>query len=111
MSAPALIAREIEACYGASQILFGLNLEVDKGEIVALLGRNGAGKTTTFRALIGLLPLRRGQITLAGRRVDGMRTHAIAQLGVGYVPRGPPGFRASHGGGKPRNRRQARTGR
>ena len=62
MSAPALIAREIEACYGASQILFGLNLEVDKGEIVALLGRNGAGKTTTFRALIGLLPLRRGYV-------------------------------------------------
>lgn len=86
MSASALIAREIAVCYGASQILFGLNLEVDKGEVVALLGRNGAGKTTTFRALIGLLPLRGGQVTLAGRRIDGMRTHAIAQLGVGYVP-------------------------
>jgi branched-chain amino acid transport system ATP-binding protein len=86
VSAPALVAQDLQACYGASQILFGVNLEVGDGEIVAFLGRNGAGKTTTFRALIGLLPLQRGQVTVAGRRVDGMRPHLIARLGVGYVP-------------------------
>jgi branched-chain amino acid transport system ATP-binding protein len=78
----------IEAGYGASQVLFGVDLALRDGEVATLLGRNGMGKTTTLRALFGLLPLSRGEIRFAGQRIDGAPTDAIARLGIALVPEG-----------------------
>jgi branched-chain amino acid transport system ATP-binding protein len=78
----------IEAGYGASQVLFGVDLALHDGEVATLLGRNGMGKTTTLRALFGLLPLSRGEIRFAGQRIDGAPTDAIARLGIALVPEG-----------------------
>ncbi|MFH1034790.1 MAG: ABC transporter ATP-binding protein [Pseudomonadota bacterium] len=78
--------RSVEAAYGESQILSGLSLSVEQGEVVTLLGRNGAGKTTTLRTIMGLLPARGGEILFRGRRLNGLSPHVIARLGVGYVP-------------------------
>ena len=81
-----LAARGVNAFYGASQILFGLDLEVRKGRVMALLGRNGAGKSTTFKTLIGLLPPRDGEITLRGKPIQGLAAYRIARRGLGFVP-------------------------
>jgi branched-chain amino acid transport system ATP-binding protein len=78
----------IEAGYGASQVLFGVDLALRDGDVATLLGRNGMGKTTTLRALFGLLPLNRGEIRFAGQRIDGAPTDAIARLGIALVPEG-----------------------
>lgn len=72
--------------YGASQILFGVSLDVREGQTMALLGRNGAGKSTTFKALAGLAPPRRGKVHLTGTEVQSKKPHLIARLGMGYVP-------------------------
>ena len=78
----------VEAGYGASQVLFGVDLAVPEGAVVTLLGRNGMGKTTTLRAAFGLLPLRHGQIHFDGDRIDGLSTDAIARRGLALVPEG-----------------------
>jgi branched-chain amino acid transport system ATP-binding protein len=78
----------LETGYGASQVLFGLDLEVNEGEVATLLGRNGMGKTTAVRALFGLLPARRGAIHWRGQRIDGLSPQRIARLGIGLVPEG-----------------------
>jgi branched-chain amino acid transport system ATP-binding protein len=78
----------VEAGYGESQVLFGMSLRVDAGEVVALLGRNGMGKTTTVRAIMGLTPPRRGQIRFEGRPIHGWPEFRIAQAGLGLVPEG-----------------------
>jgi branched-chain amino acid transport system ATP-binding protein len=78
----------IQTYYGQSHILQGVSLTVGEGEAVALLGRNGAGKTTTMRSIMGLTPPRAGSIILGGTVISGRATHAIARLGVGYVPSG-----------------------
>jgi branched-chain amino acid transport system ATP-binding protein len=78
----------LETAYGDSQVLFGLDLDIGEGEVVGLLGRNGMGKTTTVRSIMGLTPLRRGSIVLAGERVDGRSAMGIARAGVGLVPEG-----------------------
>jgi branched-chain amino acid transport system ATP-binding protein len=83
-----LKTREIHSFYGKSHILHGISLEVNEGEIVAVLGRNGAGKTTTVRSLMGLTPARMGKIEIFGRDTTRWPTHRIAALGVGYVPEG-----------------------
>lgn len=72
--------------YGASQILFGLDLEVEKGQTMALLGRNGAGKSTTFKMIAGIAPPRHGTVTLGGETVSGRPAYRIARAGIGYVP-------------------------
>ena len=72
--------------YGASQILFGVDLLVEKGETMALLGRNGAGKSTTFKAIAGIAPPKRGRITLDGQAISGQAPYRIARAGIGYVP-------------------------
>jgi len=77
----------LEAGYGSSRVLFGIDLQVAAGSVTALLGANGAGKTTTLRALCGLIR-RQGRITLAGRRIDGLATEEIVRLGVAHVPDG-----------------------
>ena len=76
----------LNAFYGPAHILFDVDLAVGSGEVVALLGRNGAGKSTTFRSIIGLVPQREGNIAFEGRDVSREPTHAIASLGLGYVP-------------------------
>jgi branched-chain amino acid transport system ATP-binding protein len=87
MSADLLLqARGLTAWYGAAQILFGLDLDVRRGEVVALMGRNGAGKSTTFEALIGMLPRRGGEIAFLGRDISSSEPHVAARLGLGFVP-------------------------
>jgi branched-chain amino acid transport system ATP-binding protein len=83
-----LKVRELTAFYGASQALFGMELTVDAGEVVTLMGRNGMGKTTTVHAIMGLLPERSGVVEFEGRRVDQLPSFRIARLGFGLVPEG-----------------------
>ncbi len=83
-----LRVEELETAYGASQVLFGLDLDIDEGEVVGLLGRNGMGKTTTVRSIMGLTPPLRGRVWLAGERIDGRSACGIARAGVGFVPEG-----------------------
>ncbi|WP_134670795.1 ABC transporter ATP-binding protein [Halorussus marinus] len=72
--------------YGESHILEGVSLEVEEGEVVALVGRNGVGKTTTLRTVLQLTPPRRGTVRLRGEDVTGRETHEIADRGVGWIP-------------------------
>lgn len=78
----------IETYIGGSRILRGLDLEVGAGEVVALMGRNGVGKTTTLRSITGVLPIRSGGITFAGKRIEKLPPEERARLGIGYVPQG-----------------------
>jgi branched-chain amino acid transport system ATP-binding protein len=81
-----LEVRKLVAGYGRAQVLFGIDLAVAKGEVVALLGRNGAGKSTTLKAIMGLVEPRGGEIRFQSARIDGRAPHSIARLGLGYVP-------------------------
>jgi branched-chain amino acid transport system ATP-binding protein len=78
----------IETAYGPSQVLFGIDLRVDPGEVVTLLGRNGMGKTTTVRSIMGLTAPRRGQVRFLGQLVSGKSADQIARLGISLVPEG-----------------------
>ncbi|NML60464.1 ABC transporter ATP-binding protein [Massilia sp. RP-1-19] len=82
----ALAITNLQAWYGESHILHNVNLSVNQGEVVTLLGRNGAGRTTTLRAIMGLTGARQGSIKINGVEAIGMPTHKIAHLGVGYCP-------------------------
>ncbi len=87
MSDGALLeARALSAWYGAAQVLFDIDLDVRRGEVVALMGRNGAGKSTTLKALMGLMARRRGRIRFLDRDVSKAEPHEVARLGLGYVP-------------------------
>ncbi len=83
-----LAIRGLEAAYGVSQVLFGIDLDVERGRLVTLLGRNGMGKTTTVRAVMGLVPVRAGRVELQGRALQGLPPHRIARAGLGLVPEG-----------------------
>ena len=78
----------LEVAYGASQVLFGLDLAMAEGEAATLLGRNGMGKTTTLRAICGLQPVKGGTIRFAGERIDGWRPDRIGRAGIALVPEG-----------------------
>jgi branched-chain amino acid transport system ATP-binding protein len=78
----------VETWYGASQALFGVDLAVGEGEVVALMGRNGMGKTTTIRSICRLNPPRKGAVRFDGRDLAGLRAFRVARLGVGLVPEG-----------------------
>ncbi len=78
----------IDAFYGQSQALFGMNLEVQAGQMVSLIGRNGMGKTTTIRAIMGLNRPRSGSVSFQGRDLGKLPPYQIAQLGLGLVPEG-----------------------
>ena len=78
----------LEAGYGASQVLFGLDFDIRAGEVVTLLGRNGMGKSTTIKTVIGGLRARRGEIRFEGQAIHGLSADAIARLGVAIVPEG-----------------------
>jgi branched-chain amino acid transport system ATP-binding protein len=79
---------DIHTYYGQSHIIQGVSLQVQRNQIVCLLGRNGAGKTTVINSVIGLTPPREGKVFLKGRDVTGLPVHRIAQEGVGLVPQG-----------------------
>jgi branched-chain amino acid transport system ATP-binding protein len=81
-----LAIRELHAGYGATPILFGVSLDVQQGEAVALLGKNGMGKSTLMKAVMGFLRPSRGTVELDGRALTGLAPHEIARLGVGFVP-------------------------
>ena len=81
-----LSVENIDVLYGTSQILFGLDLVVERGQTMALLGRNGAGKSTTFKAIAGIAPPRSGSIGFNGEEVSGRSSTHIARRGIGYVP-------------------------
>jgi branched-chain amino acid transport system ATP-binding protein len=78
----------LETAYGASQVLFGLDLSIRAGEVATLLGRNGMGKTTTVRSITGLTPARSGAIRFRGERVERLRPDRIARGGIALVPEG-----------------------
>lgn len=84
--APLLQIEALKAWYGAAQILFGLSLEVGRGEVVALMGRNGAGKSTTLKSIAALVQRREGAVRFMGSDVARLAPHQIARLGLGYVP-------------------------
>ena len=81
-----LKAEGLAAWYGAAQILFDVGLEVRRGEVVALMGRNGAGKSTTLKTLMGMVSERQGRIQFMGQDLSRAEPHAVARLGLGYVP-------------------------
>ena len=78
----------LQAGYGPVQVLFGVDLDMRAGEVVALMGRNGMGKTTTIRCLCRMMPAMEGQIAFAGNDLAGVPSHRVAQLGLGLVPEG-----------------------
>ena len=81
-----LRVRDLHAWYGESHILHGMDFAVSEGEVATLLGRNGVGKTTTLKAIMGILPQRRGSVNLAGRELAGLPSNRIARLGIAYCP-------------------------
>jgi branched-chain amino acid transport system ATP-binding protein len=85
-TAPALEIRDLHAWYGESHVLHGVDMVVQPGEVVTLLGRNGAGRTTTLRAILGLTGSRKGSIRIHGHETIDLPTHKIAHYGVGYCP-------------------------
>jgi branched-chain amino acid transport system ATP-binding protein len=86
VSAPLLSLSGLNAYYGESHVLHGVDAHVDTGEVVTLLGRNGAGRTTTLRAVLGLVGRRLGSVMINGCETIGLAPHKIARLGVGYCP-------------------------
>ncbi|PLP57308.1 ABC transporter ATP-binding protein [Mesorhizobium loti] len=85
-AAPLLSVRGLNAWYGESHALHGVDLDIHEGETVTLLGRNGVGKTTTLRAIMGLIRKRTGQVTFAGKDLIRMPLHHTARAGIAYVP-------------------------
>ncbi len=83
---PALAISGLHAWYGESHILHGVDLTVNEGEVVTLLGRNGAGRTTTLKSILGLVGTRKGSIKVKGVEAIGLQTHEIAHIGIGYCP-------------------------
>lgn len=86
--APVLELEDVHADIGQHQILQGVSLRIRRDAVTVLLGRNGAGKTTTMRTTVGLLHPRRGAIRFEGREIHRLPAHAVARLGIGYVPEG-----------------------
>ncbi|MFC7518340.1 ABC transporter ATP-binding protein [Herbaspirillum sp. GCM10030257] len=81
-----LSVKALNAWYGAAQILFNVDLDVRRGEVVALMGRNGAGKSTSLKAIMGLIPKRRGQLSFMGHDISTAQPHETAVRGLGFVP-------------------------
>lgn len=86
--APLLEVRNIEAGYGASQVLFGVSLSIAPHQVVSLMGRNGMGKSTTIKCITGALPVRKGQIFFEGQEITNWPSDAISRLGIALVPEG-----------------------
>ena len=80
--------RDLETAYGRSQVLFGVSLNIAKGEVITLLGRNGMGKTTTVRSIMGITPAKAGAIVFQGREIQRLPSYKVAKAGLGLVPEG-----------------------
>jgi branched-chain amino acid transport system ATP-binding protein len=85
-TAPLLKVRGLEAWYGESHVLHGIDFDVAPGEVVTLLGRNGAGKTTTLKSIMGVIGKRKGSVVLEGKETIALPSRSIARLGIGFVP-------------------------
>lgn len=83
-----LTVDHVDSGYGGGQVLFDVSLTIGQGEVVSLMGKNGMGKTTLIRTIMGMLPLRKGEIHFNGRATGGMAMHRIAAMGLGWVPEG-----------------------
>ena len=83
---PLLSVKGLNAWYGESHILQGVDFEIRPGELITILGRNGAGKTTTMKSIMGIVPQRKGSIRFAGREIVGFAPHRIARLGIAICP-------------------------
>ena len=94
MASDALALSDVDAFYGDSHVLHGVSLRLGEGRLLGLLGRNGAGKSTTMSVTVGLLPPRRGEVSVYGRPVTGRAPEAIAAHGVALVPQGRRVFRS-----------------
>lgn len=92
-SRPPLIARGLHKQYGRREVVRGVNLQVNPGEIVALFGPNGAGKTTTFYMIVGFVRAGKGEIRLGSREMTKLAMHERARMGLGYLPQEPSAFR------------------
>ncbi len=80
-----LTVDSLETAYGVSQVLFGVSLRIDAGQVVTLLGRNGMGKTTTVRSIMGIVRPRAGEVRFLGRPIHGLPSYRVAQTGIGLV--------------------------
>ncbi len=85
-ASPLLVIENLQAWYGESHILHGVNLEVHAGEVVTLLGRNGAGKTTTLKSVMGIVTQRTGSVRLEGRELIALTSDKIAKAGIAFCP-------------------------
>ncbi len=83
-----LEVRHLETSYGSSQVLYGIELHIDVGQVVTLMGRNGMGKTTTIKSICGIVAPQAGSIILEGQDIAGLPSHKIARAGIGLVPEG-----------------------
>ncbi len=83
-----LLAKKLCVFYGASQVLFDFNLQIQEGSVMALLGRNGMGKTTAIKTICRMLPVGGGELFFKGRSLEALASHQVARLGVGLVPEG-----------------------
>ena len=86
MNATVLTADKLDVFYGTSQALFGMSMQVQAGETLALLGRNGAGKSTTMKAIAGIIPTKAGMATFMDKPITGQPAYKIARAGIGFVP-------------------------
>jgi branched-chain amino acid transport system ATP-binding protein len=86
MTAPILAVENLSAWYGAARILYDLNFEIGRGEVVALMGRNGAGKSTTMKAVMGLIAQRQGKVVFNGEDISRLQAFEIARRGLGFTP-------------------------
>src|SRR5215212_9832488 len=89
---PALMCRGVDVAYDKVQVLFGVDMEVERNEIVALLGTNGAGKSTLLKGISGLVPLKAGRITFDGQDITGIGAVKAARMGIVQVPGGKAVF-------------------
>lgn len=87
-TSPMLEVTALEAHYGAAQVLFGVNITVNAGEVVTFLGRNGMGKTTTVKSIMGLITPSAGEVRFLGKNLAGAKSFELAQAGIGLVPEG-----------------------
>ena len=83
-----LEVKHLETSYGSSQVLYGVELHIDVGQVVTLMGRNGMGKTTTIKSICGIVAPQAGSIILEGQDIAGLPSHKIARAGIGLVPEG-----------------------
>ncbi|MCW2527822.1 MAG: urea transporter ATP-binding protein UrtE [Pseudonocardiales bacterium] len=79
---------DVRMAYGRTEVIFGVSLEVPAGSLVCVMGRNGVGKTTLLNAIMGLRPLRSGQVRIDGEDISKLKPHQRARAGIGYVPQG-----------------------